>query len=414
MLKIGEENIKKYLALFLLISSLGLVGCGEVPKEVEKPIAVSVQMAKGGEIKNTNTFTGTTKVKEETSVTVEMGGTIQEIYVTLGQQVKKGDKLLTIKGDDVQNSVKQAAAALEIAKANYTNTTDGSIESQQNSLNNALKLAQMSYDEAKRSHDLNTQLYQAESISEDAYKKSEVGLNQAKESLDISQKSYDTSNGKSIPELKELAEKQLNQSQVAYDVAASNVNKLTLVAPTDGIITAKNFNENEMATQQKAAFVISSSNTLQIDLDVTQADLPKFKEGQEVDVTIDSKVVKGTVRYVPSVVNATTSLYDVEILVDNSQGDSKAGMSASVEISIEKQDQTITVPKKAVFEEEGKKYLYITNSENKAVKTEVTTGIVTSTTMEIKSGISKDDTVVIGGLNLISDGTSIFPVAKED
>ena len=131
-------------------------------------------------------------------------------------------------------------------------------------------------------------------------------------------------------------------------------------------------------------------------------------------LTINNKAVKGTVRYVPTVVNATTSLYDIEILVDNSQGDFKAGMSADVEVSIEKQDQTITVPKKAVFEEDGKKYVYITNSDNKAVKTEITTGIVTSTTMEIKSGISKDDTVVIGGLNLISDGTSIFPVAKED
>ena len=406
--------MKKILALFLLISLLGLVGCGEVPKEVEKPIAVSVQMAKGGAIKNTNTFTGTTKVKEETSVTVEMGGTIQEIYVTLGQEVKKGDKLLTIKGDDAQNSVKQAQAALEIAKANYTNTTDGSIESQQNSLNNALKSAQMSYDEVKRSHDLNIQLYQAEAISEDAYKKSEVGLNQAKQNLDMAQKSYDTSNGKSIPELKELAEKQLNQAQVSYDIAASNLNKLILTSPTDGIITTKNFNVNEMASQQKPAFVISTPNTLQIDLMVTQSDLPKFTALQEVDVTMNNKVIKGTVRYVPTVANATTSLYDVEVLVDNSQGDFKAGISADVEVSIEKNEQTITVPKKAVFEEDGKKYVYINNSDNKAVKTEITTGIVTSTTMEIKSGISKDDTVVIGGLNLISDGTSIFPVAKED
>lgn len=406
--------MKKYLALFLVISSLGLVGCGDAPKEVEKPIAVSVQMAKGGEIKNTNIFTGTTKTKEETSITVEMGGTIQEIYVTLGQQVKKGDKLLAIKGDDAQNSVKQAAAALELAKANYTNTTDGSIESQQNSLTNALKLAQMSYDEAKRSHDNNTQLYQAEAISEDAYKKSEVTLNQAKQSLDMAQKSYDTSNGKSIPELKGLAEKQLNQAQVAYDIAANNLNKLTLVAPTDGIITAKNFNESEIATQQKPAFVISSPSTLQIDLKITQIDLPKFTAGQEVDVRIDNKAVKGTVRYVPAVVNATTSLYDVEIIVDNSQGNFKAGMSADVEISIEKQDEAITVPKKAIFEEEGKEYVYIANSDNKAVKTEVAIGITTSTTIEIKSGISKDDTVVIGGLNLISDGTSIFPVTKED
>ena len=406
--------MKKYLALFLIISSLGLVGCGKAPTVKEKPIAVSVQMAKGGEIKNTNTFTGTTKVKDETSVTVEIGGTIQEIYVTLGQEVKKGDKLLEIKGDDQQNSVKQLAVALEFAKANYTNSTDGNLESQQNQLDNGLKAAKINYDEAKRNYDTNTQLYQAQAISEDAYKKYEVSLSQAKQNLDAAQKAYDTSDGKSIPEQKELAQKQLDQSQVAYDIAVSNLNKLTLVAPADGIITTKNFNVNEMANQQKPAFIISSPNTLQVDLNVTQADLPKFTAGQEVDVTMDNKAVKGTVRYVPAVVNATTSLYDVEILVDNSQGDFKAGMSADVEVSIEKQEETISVPKKAVFEEDGNKYVYIANSDNIAVKTEVTTGIVTSTTTEIKSGLSNDDTVVIGGLNLISDGTSIFPVPKED
>ena len=249
--------MKKYLALFLVISSLGLIGCGEKPKEVEKPIAVSVQMAKGGEIKNTNTFTGTTKVKEETAVTAEIGGTIQEIYVTLGQEVKKGDKLLTIKGDDVQNSLKQAQAALDLAKASYTNS--------KYSLAENLKTAQRAYDEAKRSHDNNIQLYQAEAISQDAYKKSEDDFKKAKQSLDMAQKSYDTANGMSTAELEDLAEKQLNQSQVAYEVATSNLNKLTLVAPTDGTITVKNFNANEMATQQKPAFVISSSNMLQID-----------------------------------------------------------------------------------------------------------------------------------------------------
>lgn len=398
--------MKKYLGLFLLVSSLGLVGCKEVPKEVEKPIAVSVQMAKGGEIKNTNTFTGSTKVKEETAVTVEMGGTIQEIYVTLGQQVKKGDKLLTIKGDDAQNSVKQAQAALDIAKASYTNS--------KYSLEENLKTAQRTYEEVKRTYDNNTQLYQAEAISEEIYKASVANFKQAKQSLDMAQKSYDTSNGKSTAELEDLAAKQLNQAQVAYDIASRNLNKLTLTAPVDGIITAKNFDAKEMISQQQPAFVISSPSILEIDLKVTQTDLSKFTAGQEVDVKINDKATKGRVRYVPTVVNATTSLYDIEVLVDNSQGDFKAGMSADVEVSIEKQEQTITVPKKAVFEEDGKKYVYITNSDNKAVKTEITTGIVTSTTMEIKSGISKDDTVVIGGLNLISDGTSIFPVAKED
>lgn len=406
--------MKKYLALFLIFGSLALVGCGEPPKQEEKAIAVSVKTAQDGKIENTNLFTGTTKIKEETSVTVEMSGTIDDIYVSLGQQVKKGDKLLRINGDDAQNGVKQQQAALELAKANYTNSTDGSVESQQNALNNSLKLAQMAYDEAKRSHDLNIQLYQAEAISEDMYKKSEVGLNQAQQNLDMAQKSYDTSNGKSIPELKVLAEKQLNQAQVSYDIAVRNLDKLTLTAPVDGIITAKNFNVKEMANQQKPAFVISSPNTLQVDLNVTQSDLSKFSVGKEVDVTIDGKVVKGTVTYVPTVVEEKTSLYNVQVIIDNLQGNFKAGMSADVEISVERQDNTIIVSKKAVFEDEGKKYVYIVNSDNRAVKTEVTTGIETSNTIEIKSGISKEDTVIIGGISLISDGIKVFPVVKED
>ena len=406
--------MKKYLALFLVVSSLGLVGCGKAPVEKEKPIAVSVQAAKGNGIENTNTFTGTTKVKEETSVTVEMGGVIQEIYVNLGQEIKKGDKLLTIKGDDTQNSVKQAAAALELAKANYTNSTDANVESQLNSINNSIKIAQMNYDEAKRTNDINAQLYEVGAISQDTYKKSQLSFEQAKQNLDNAQKSYDTSNNKSIPEAKEIAEKQLNQAQAAYDTAASNLNKLILIAPTDGIITTKNFNVNEMASQQKPAFIISSPNTLQVDLNVTQADLGKFILGKEVEVTINDKNVKGTVKYVPEVVTGSTSLYDVQIIVDNSANDLKAGMSAEVSVSIEKQDTAITIPKKAIFEEEGKSYVYVTDSDNKAVKTEVTTGIKTDTTVEIKSGVSQNDTVVIGGLNLISDGTSLFPVVKED
>lgn len=398
--------MKKYLALFLVISSLGLVGCTKAPEAKEKPIAVSVQMAKGGDIENTNTFTGTTKVKEETSVTAEMSGTIQEIYVTLGQQVKKGDKLLAIKGDDAQNSVKQAQAALDIAKASYTNS--------KNSLSENLKTAQRNYDEAKRSHDAKTQLYQAEAVSEDEFKKSQASFEQAKQSLDMAQKSYDESNGKSVAELEDLAEKQLNQAQVAYDIAASNLRKLTIIAPVDGIITAKNFDSNELINQQQPAFVISSPNILQIDLDVTQADLSKFQVGKEVDVTIKDKKVKGTIKYVPEVTTGSTSLYDVQIIVDNSADEFKAGMSAEVKLSIEKEVSTVTIPKKAIFEDGGKKYIYLVNADNKTVKTEVSTGILTEKSAEIKSGVNKDDTVVIGGLNLISDGTLVFPVTKED
>ncbi|EQG76179.1 biotin-requiring enzyme family protein [Clostridioides difficile DA00165] len=101
--------MKRYLIVFLMCSSLFLVGCGKTEEsEPEKPIAVSVQKAIGGEIENTNSFSGTTKVKDETAVTAQTVGTVQEVYVKLGQNVRKGDELLSISSPELENSVKQS------------------------------------------------------------------------------------------------------------------------------------------------------------------------------------------------------------------------------------------------------------------------------------------------------------------
>ncbi|KFX56455.1 efflux RND transporter periplasmic adaptor subunit [Clostridium botulinum] len=408
--------MKKYLALLLIFNMMWLVGCGnkDVATEQEKSIAVSVKKSKSSDIENKNMFTGTTKVATETSVTTEMAGTIEKTYVSLGQEVKKGDVLLTLKGDDINNSISQSKAALDLAQANYNNTTSGSIESQTNQLENSVKLAQLQYDEAKRNYDMYTALYQADAISEDQYKKIELSLNQAKQQLDIAQKSYTTTTEKNIPELQELAEKQLEQAKVSYDVAASNLDKLTLVSPVDGVITAKSCDSNEMISQQQPAFIISSPNTLEVNINVAQTDINKFSSGQDVEAVIDGQTINGKVEYVPLIVDPQTSLYQVKILIDNSSNTLKAGMSAEVNLSLEKNENTITIPKKAVFEEDGKKYLYIVNDENRAVKTAVETGIETSMDIEVKSGIYSDDTVVVGGITLITDGSKVFTVEKED
>lgn len=402
--------MKKYLIAFLLaVSTISLMGCGQAePVQEEKSIAVSVQAAKGGEIENTNTFSGTTKVKDETAVTVEMGGIIEEMNVQLGDYVTQGQTLLRVKGTDIENTIKSAQAALKSAQAAY-NDSDISIENARNQLETALNNAKLSYDETKRQFENTEQLYQAGAVSEDTYKQAQSGLQKVKEGLDSAQKAYDT--GVSD---REQAKAGIEQAQVSLDTAMSNRDKLTLTSPVDGVITAKNFDVNEMASQGQPAFIISNTNVLQIDLNITQSDLSKFTEGQTVDVVIEGQIVQGTVNNVPTVADSSSSLYKVEVLINNTEGHFKSGMSAEVEVSIEKQDNVITVPKKAILEEDGIKYVYTVGEDNRAIKNEVTTGIETANTVEIKSGVNADDTVVIGGLSLISDNTKLFPVVKED
>ncbi|MBE6063376.1 MAG: efflux RND transporter periplasmic adaptor subunit [Clostridium butyricum] len=414
--------MKKFLIIALTFISILLVGCGEKPVEEEKSIAVTVQAAKNQGIQNTNVFSGITKVKDDISLTTEIGGIVEEMYVNLGDEVKAGQQLLKLKGTDTENSIKTAEAALNSAKAAYKDS-DITIANSQNqlesSLNNAkiaLDKAQASYNETQRQFNNQEQLYQAGAISEDAYKQSKAGLDQSKKgveqaqvALDTAQKSYDIGVSN-----REQAKAAIDQSKVAYDNAVSVRNKLTLVSPVDGVITSKNYDVNEMAVQSQPAFVISSLNTLEVDISVTQADINKFSANQTVNVTIDGQKVEGTVRYVPTVTDSKSSLYVVEVLIDNSNGDFNAGMAAEVEVSTEKQDDTITVPKKAIFEEDGQSYVYIVGEDSRAVKTEITKGIETDSQVEITSGVHTDDTIVIGGLSLIGDNTKLFPVEKKE
>lgn len=399
----------------ITLVSASLTGCGKKPtSEADKPIAVSVKKAVNDGMENTNTFTGTTKAGSETSVTVEIPGTIDKLFVSLGQEVHKGDTLLQIKSKDIENAVTNAKAAYDLAQASYDSQTGAALDSQQNQVDNAIKIAQMNYDESKRQMDINTQLYQAGVISEDAYKKTQLALDQAQQNLNNAQKSYDTVSGEALPQAKNLAQKQLNQSKTALEIAQSNLDKLTLTSPVDGIITKKTFNEHEMASQAQPAFVISNPDELEIDLNVTEADLSKFTNGKEVDVTIDGEKTTGSVKYVPMSTGDKTSLYEVQISVDNKEQKFKAGMSATVDVTVEKVDNTIKIPKKAIIDDGDQKYVYIVDDDKKAVKTEVQTGIETSTDIEIMSGLDDDDTVVIGGLNLITDGSNLYPVEKED
>ncbi len=73
----------------------------------------------------------------------------------------------------------------------------------------------------------------------------------------------------------------------------SNLDKLTLTSPVDGTITAKNFDSKEMITQSQPAFIISNPNILEVDLNVAESDIGKFKKDGNVDVIIEDQRILG-------------------------------------------------------------------------------------------------------------------------
>lgn len=411
--------MKRFLAALLIsVSVFSFAGCGKNDAKEEKAIAVSVQKADGSDIENSNTFLGTTKIKDSTAVTVEMPGVVEETYVSSGDRVVKGQELLKMKGTDVENSIKTAEAAYNTALGAYNDSsemTKSQLETNLEKAKSSYEAANKMYEEASASFEETEKSYEEGNTSETAYKAAKAVVDQLKNNADQAQKSYEAvqkaydAGGDS-----EQAKAAVEQAETALNVAKSNRDKLVLKAPCDGVITAKTFEAGETASQAQPAFIISETNVLSITLSVTDSDIKKFSKDQSVNVKLGDEEVTGKVSEVPQVPDPATSLYKVEVDVDNFNEKYSAGTAAEVSISIEKQTNVITVPKKAVFEEDGKKYVYIVDSDNRARKKEVTTGIETEKDIEISGEVKLDDIIVVGGLSLISENTKLFPVEKKE
>lgn len=193
-----------------------------------------------------------------------------------------------------------------------------------------------------------------------------------------------------------LAEIQVQQAQRRLDQAL-------LKSPIDGVISALNIKVGEAvgtAVQQPAAIVVDLSQ-YHIDITVDEVDIAKVKEGQEVNVTLDSLPgveVKGkVVRISPTskLVNGVVS-YDVRVDIESTDAALRSGMTANASIVLDKRNGVLLAPNWALRRDRttGKTYLTLKVGDQQVSEVEVKTGLRNDTFSEIVSGAKPGDIVV--------------------
>ena len=82
------------------------------------------------------------------------------------------------------------------------------------------------------------------------------------------------------------------------------------------------------------------------------------------------------------------------------------GMSGSVDIQVSAVSEAVTVPIEAIFDENGKKYVFVV-ANGKVAKTEVTTGALTDTQAEVLTGAQAGQDIAVGNLSALKDGAAV-------
>jgi HlyD family secretion protein len=180
----------------------------------------------------------------------------------------------------------------------------------------------------------------------------EAQINSAKASLESARARYESSRAEW-----EAARATIAQREAAVRLAEVNLSYCTIYAPIDGIVISRDVDVGQTVAatlQSPTLFTIAQDlKHMQVDANVSEADVGKVKEGQKVTFTVDAypeQQFEGTVRQVrnaPIIVQNVVT-YDVVIDVDNREGKLKPGMTANVSILVSSKKDCLKVPNAAL------------------------------------------------------------------
>ena len=313
-----------------------------------------VAVEKAGPHTITETVTASGKIYPETEVKIapEVSGEITLITVQEGDSVSKGQVLVKINPNIYNSMVDQASASVEQNRATANNSKE------------MMAQAESQYDLALSTYNRNKTLYEQKVISQLEFEQGVASFKSAKATLDAARASM--SAGKYS----------IQGAQAGLSQAQENLLKTTVIAPTSGILSELNVKKGErvVGTAQMAGtemLTIADMSRIEVRVDVSETDISKVKIGDTTLIDADAyrnRKFKGIVSKIAVSSNKSTATsstdqvtnYTVHILIlPSSYADLtaslpkgkfpfKPGMSSSVEIQTNRQDNILSVPVNAV------------------------------------------------------------------
>ena len=318
---------------------------------------------------------GTVNPVNTVDIGSQVSGMIKDIYVDYNSKVKKGQLLAQIDPSLFQAQVDKARGDLEAARSNKAK-----IE------------AMLVYD--KKNYERYKKLYTKNYV--------------AKSDLDLAEATYKS-------DLAQIAAAQgtINQAQATLQNNLTNLRYTRIVSPVDGIVVSRAVDVGQTVAasfQTPTLFQVAQDLTnMQIEVNVSEADIGRIKKGQEVEYTLDGyadEVFHGKVtevRIAPTTVSNVVT-YTVIVDVDNKDQKMIPGMTANVSIITNKRENVICVQTDALrFTDKeltgGKKYkdqgLWVIK-DNKPQRITIKTGAKDSDRTEIISeNLKENDRVIL-------------------
>ena len=296
---------------------------------------------------------------DQVSVRPEINGKINSLLVDIGDQVKKGSVLFSLDDQDLQTQRSLTLITIEAARLNL--------------------------EKSKRDYERSLQLYNDKLISQELFDDTKTEHDLAKNTLQKVEKDLG------------LVEYQLTKTKI--------------LAPFDCTILTRPVSVGQAVSGSGGVaggtevLTIANLNEMVINAHVNQADVPRLKVNQTVEIAVEAvaglKVTGIVERIAPqATIKNNIKGFAARILLKNVDPRVRPGMTANIKIPVASADNVMAVPLAAVFTEKNsdtgvyERFVYVVQEEVDGVeKRNVKVGVSDFFFAEIQEGLSPGEIV---------------------
>ncbi|MCX7830902.1 MAG: efflux RND transporter periplasmic adaptor subunit [Acidobacteria bacterium] len=345
--------MKKMLFVIVVFFLLFYLGCGKKEKRELRPETFKGKVGKVEKrfFSSEESFAGTIKSKNSVNISTKMMGRILKLYVDAGDFVKKGQALVEVDAAEAFSGYKQSEAGLFASETN-------------------LKNAEKDYERFKR-------LYEERAVTKHQLEQVEAGLAQARAQ-------------------KEQAKANLEMSKTLLSYGK-------IYSPTEGVISKKWVEEGNIVAPGMPILTVENPSSLELSVEVPEEKAEKIAIGSKAKVFYSNdgnyKESKVTASVKTADAFSKTSTVKLEIKPE----DFKAGQFVKVRFD-SLGGETLSAPKNSIKKEGQIEMVFVRDNDGKVSLRVVRSGREEGDFVQILSGLSEGEIVVLNPPELMKDG----------
>lgn len=367
----------------ILLSSLTLAACGSSSTTAEAapdtkaaaPTVVDVAVVKAATapIEAALEISGTLAPRSRVAVKSKLPGTIERVFVDIGDAVSVGQTIATIDRREIDAQVDAATAAVAVAKA-------------------ALDTAEAGLANASLEHDRAKNLFDKGALPRQRLDSAATQLRAATAQRDLATANLAQANA-TLRRLKEVQR------------------DATVTSPVNGFVVERNYDAGAIPSD-KPIVIVADLRQMKLEAGVSELEAGRLKVGMKANISVQAKpgqTFQGELAAIAPEVDERNRHFQIDVRVPNDGRTLLSGMYASARIVEATSSSAVVIPKEAVTTRDGKRVVQKVQGDTLAY-TEVVEGLSDGGRVQVLKGLAAGDTVLADARKQLAAGSKVRPI----